>query len=469
MFNHVLIHTTLFCFCCILSVVAGKATPNRGRCTIDVVPNLSPADFLQLYYLQKPVIIPNVKISIKTKKIWKLTYLASKYGTVDVAVVTSTDMTQSRMRKSRMKLSTFVQKLRSSKLQKKQHSMDQDNADDNAEIFAFEKNPRLFEHAPELVIAANKIPIIYTQQMNRSTMNRSTIQANDWYLSIGSQHSGVHAHHHSDGWAYSFAGQKRWFFWPPRSSLPSLTHEARFPMHDWYTKHVYPKLTEMELPEECATVRGDFVYVPEGWWHSTLAESSITISIAVQSRVPVTVQGKQWKEAMKHSYMAKKEKPTTKEAQLFVQNMAHSLEQFEQIQKEQPNNAEAFHFGGTVMKRINAVQGNAVTWEGTLKELKMNEKAWTLSPRNCDCLHNYGVSLAKAKKLTRSIEMLTRAVNLCGNFQSHLQRSLESIQKIEAAQQQQQRQSDRAKGSEGETKGGTMRKSSKSHQREEDL
>lgn len=460
MFNHVLIHTTLFCFCCILSVVAGRAPPNRGRCTIDVIPNLSPADFLQLYYLQKPVIIPNVKTPIKTKQIWKLTQLASKYGKVDVAVGTSTDLTKSRgSGTSKMKLSTFVQKLRS-RSAKKQHM-------DDAEIFAFERNPRLFEQAPELVIAANKIPIIYTQQMNRSTMNRSTIQANDWYLSIGSQHSGVHAHHHSDGWAYSFSGKKRWFFWPPRSSLPSFTHVARFPMHDWYTKHVYPKLKETELPDECAAVRGDFVYVPEGWWHSTLAESTITISIAAQSRVPVTIQGKQWRIAVDKWWSEGeiKEKPKAKEAQLFVQNMAKTLERLERIQKEQPNNAEAFHFGGTVMARMNALQGNAVTWEGTLKELKMKEKAWKLSPRNCDCLHNYGVSLAKARKLKRSVEMLTRAVDLCGEFQSHLQRSLESIQKIEAAQQQ--RQSGRAKGSKGETIG--MTKSSTFHQREEGL
>lgn len=418
------------CCCCILTAAATTETPSRGRCTINVVPNLSPSDFLQHYYLQRPVIIPNLKTPIKTKQLWKLTHLVKMYGHVDVATGSSTDLTKSRgSGKSTMKLKTFVQNLRSHQ--------------GKAEIFAFERNPAIFEQAPELKISANKIPRKYTKQMNRSD-----IQASDWYLSVGSRHSGVHAHHHSDGWAYLFAGKKRWFFWRPRESLPSFTHVARFPMRDWYNEYVYPKLQVKELPYECAAVRGDFVYVPEGWWHSTLAESDITISIAAQSRVPVTLPGKQWREAVDKWWSEGEiQKNRQTRSKSFVRNMmARTLERLEKIQAEQSNNAEAFHFGGTVMARINALQGKKVTWNATLKELKMKERAYELSPRNCDCLHNYGVSLAKARRLKKSVKMLQRAVELCGGFQKHLKGSLESIKRILAAQQQPQSGAQRERG-----------------------
>ena len=65
---------------------------------------------------------------------------------------------------------------------------------------------------------------------------------------MGGKGSGVHLHHHSDGWSYLFEGQKRWFVRPPYT-LPRITHMGFMRMRYWLNEGVYPKLQKDSLLE----------------------------------------------------------------------------------------------------------------------------------------------------------------------------------------------------------------------------
>ena len=413
-----------------------QSKPDRGKCNIDIMPNLTPKLFYDNYYLQKPVIIP-INPSIRTKKMWSLNTLARKYSKTLVKTGDSNTLTKNRgSGQTTMTLKKFIKELRRSVNPTSPSSFNQ-----NKEIFAFERNPILFNRAPELIKSANAIGARFLKIINRTNSTLS-----DWYISIGNKNAGVHAHHHLDGWTYMFQGSKRWFFWPPFGSLPAFTHVARFPIKEWYYKFVYPKLQNEEMPIECAVLQNDFLYVPEGHWHATINLSPIVVAIASQLRVPATKKGRTWRYeisiiflfiimSMSNTYLL-----TTfyffitshqRDAVDFWGSSKHiekTIKRLERIQKEQNTNAEAFHFGGVVMARKN--KGTA-SWEMIRKELKMKQRAYELSPRNCDVLHNYAVSLAKNRQIEKAEEILRKAIELCGEFQPHLRTTLEVIQKLE--------------------------------------
>ena len=413
-----------------------QSKPDRGKCNIDIMPNLTPKLFYDNYYLQKPVIIP-INPSIRTKKMWSLNTLARKYSKTLVKTGDSNTLTKNRgSGQTTMTLKKFIKELRRSVNPTSPSSFNQ-----NKEIFAFERNPILFNRAPELIESANAIGARFLKIINRTNSTLS-----DWYISIGNKNAGVHAHHHLDGWTYMFQGSKRWFFWPPFGSLPAFTHVARFPIKEWYYKFVYPKLQNEEMPIECAVLQNDFLYVPEGHWHATMNLSPIVVAIASQLRVPATKKGRTWRYeisiiflfiimSMSNTYLL-----TTfyffitshqRDAVDFWGSSKHiekTIKRLERIQKEQNTNAEAFHFGGVVMARKN--KGTA-SWEMIRKELKMKQRAYELSPRNCDVLHNYAVSLAKNRQIEKAEEILRKAIELCGEFQPHLRTTLEVIQKLE--------------------------------------
>jgi ribosomal protein L16 Arg81 hydroxylase len=390
-----------------------KPLKRTGTCTIDVKPNLSSIDFLKNYYSKRPVIIPIPKIKIKTKKSWSINQLLRKYGEVSIKVGSSSVITENRgTGTTKQSLSSFIQDLQRGK---------------NREIFAFDRNSALFKRAPELIIAAQNIPFSYLQAMNRTKK-----QASDWYLSFGNKYSGVHAHHHRDGWSYMFQGSKRWFFWAPWSGLPSFTHVARFPIKEWYNKLVYPKLMKnIDMPEECEAVKGDWLYIPEGWWHATMTTSDISVAIASQVKRAVTKMGKKWSSIVK------------KFGHKNIVELQNTLKELEIIHKNQPNNGEAWFYGGTVMATLSNIlnkmdnnNNRNKQWERLMKEIKMKKEAVNISPRNCQALHNYGIALAKSRQFDLSIEMLKKATSLC-TWDQQFKKSYKSIQTLK---QQQKRQ-----------------------------
>ena len=457
----------LLCSLHVLSLPQKKIHTRHGRCTIDIRPNLAPEEFLKHYYLQKPVIIPIRTTSTQTKSVWSIERLVKMYGKVTVKVGSSSTLTKNRGTGTNNEtLSKFIQKLHAANTANRKTVVNV-----HEETFAFERNPHLFQAAPELVASAHAIPEIHSYL---DLLNRTDTTLSDWYFSLGNQFSGVHSHHHTDGWSFLFQGSKRWWFWPPWQALPAFTHVARFPIKQWYD-YIYPQFTRQERPAECLAIRGDFVYVPEGWWHSTMTTSLLSLGVASQVIHPITAQQQQWSLAVDSYWQLKQEQqqqllPTPrsrsskKGLDKELTRLKRMLDRFEKIQKEYPNNAEAWLFGGTVMGEIshhynrrksetNSVRRSssgssgssgdmrAKVWARIDKELTMKKKAVELNPRNCVTLHNYGIILAKARQVDTSIEVLNKAIDLkCGHFLPRILKSLQSIQKVNEQQLLKQKQ-----------------------------
>ena len=399
-----------------------------GKCTIDIRPNLSPEEFLNTYYLKQPVIVP-IKAKLKTNKHWSINQLKRKFGRINVKVGSSSHITKNRGTSTRQqKLSSFVQDLNEAN---KANKANMGNIGyTHREVFAFERNPDLFKNAKQLIRLANEIPFNYLHAINRTLLNQT-----DWYLSVGNLHSGVHAHHHSDGWSYLFRGRKRWFFWQSWSSLPPFTHVARFPIRDWYFHHVYPQLRPEEMPEECEAVKGDFIYIPEGWWHATLSMSDVSVAVASQMKSPVSELGQRWSSIVDHF------------GHKNVTELNATLQQLEIMHEKHSMFGEAWHYGGTVMGKLSALhnQKNHIDltkedqWNLVKKELAMKKTAVEISPTNCPTLHNFGLALVKSRQFDKAIEMLEKAVMLC-HWDKQLERSLEFVRDLIAKQQGYRRQ-----------------------------
>lgn len=97
------------------------------------------------------------------------------------------------------------------------------------DIYAFDRDSQLFSAAPELV---ELVQTTASKVFGADLFDPAEDEPWGHYFAMGSKGSGVHFHHHPDGWAYLFEGSKRWFFLPP-NELPPFTHEPYIPMKYW--------------------------------------------------------------------------------------------------------------------------------------------------------------------------------------------------------------------------------------------
>ena len=88
------------------------------------------------------------------------------------------------------------------------------------------------------------------------------------YLLISAEGSGINFHRHTNAFNGLVRGRKRWFFYPPHITPPRNTLGTL----QWYER-VYKK--EVAKPgrhlTECMQGEGDLIYVPQYWWHATIA------------------------------------------------------------------------------------------------------------------------------------------------------------------------------------------------------
>jgi hypothetical protein len=383
------------------------------RCTVDIVAarGLAPARFLREFYLQKPVIIRDVDADL-----WDLRTLVAAHGAVMVATGTSSDLTKYRGSGTRsVALAELARRVLA-----KGHA-----AGATTEHFAFERNPALFKSIRP------SMPGRLMSALNRSTTNfmadtgQYTI---DWYFSLGKRDSGVHMHHHTDGFALIHEGTKRFFFYEPWSRLPAITHRSRFPIRQWLDERVYPHLLESERPLECASKAGDLVYVPEGWWHATIVESDYALAVAAQLRKPVSAPGRMWRKIVDRyasdlSYLENSRRSTRRTKQRVI---ADTLANIKAMLKDWPGCAEAWQFGGTLASELN----RPATWEKTMEEMRYKEKAFAMSPRNCETAHNYAIVLMKSRKLHDAVNVLSNATALCGAWQPQLWHALSKVHEL---------------------------------------
>ena len=263
------------------------------HCSIPRLPRsqITPELFQSKYYLKQPLIVTDVPTSPSPKR-WTTQDLLSNYGGITVGTGSSRTITKmGGTGRANAKLKDVIKAVRSNTV----HHGDVD-------VYAFDRDSQLFDQAPELINDLHKTASDIFGEMfatpkfvpTRRTFNATQYhhqQRNSslfrYFLSLGGKGSGVHLHHHSDGWSYLFEGQKRWFVRPPYT-LPRITHMGFMRMRYWLNEGVYPKLQKNSLLE-CVQYPGDLIYIPESWWHGTINEGSpITLSVSAQLKQPVT-------------------------------------------------------------------------------------------------------------------------------------------------------------------------------------
>jgi oxalate decarboxylase/phosphoglucose isomerase-like protein (cupin superfamily) len=269
-----------------------KSSKLKDICTIPRIhrSQMTPELFRSSYYLKQPVIVTNV-VSSPSAKGWTTEDLLSKYDEVPVGTGSSRTITKmGGTGRASAKLGDIIRALRTNNI----HHGDVD-------VYAFDRDSQLFQHAPQLIndvrnTASDVLGSIFAAPKLPSKVKFNTTAEKPiyrYFLSVGGKGSGVHLHHHSDGWSYLFEGEKRWFVRSPYT-LPRITHMGFMRMRYWLSDGVYPKLTFGKKTNdqqmlECVQYPGDLIYVPESWWHGTINEGKpITLSVAAQLVDPVT-------------------------------------------------------------------------------------------------------------------------------------------------------------------------------------
>ena len=341
-------------------------------------------------------------------KLWNTDYLLENYGSFSVGVGSSRTITKmGGTGRANARLGDVVEALRTNL----DHGGDVD-------VYAFDRDSPLFEEAPEFLesikyLAANVFGeeyVLADQELNAATTGSGTykdrklpggqryrasskLSASEWshYLSMGGKGSGVHMHHHGDGWSYSFSGEKHWYFHPP-NSLPLITHVGFMRMRYWVEKGVYPKLEDDEKPLECSQREGDLMYIPEGWWHGTINEGSpITLSVASQRRVGVTDLERRLAAASDAKNKGKNNK---------------SYKLLRRLLKDHPKNAEAWYILGIVSGRARKYHLD--------DELEAKQRAYELTRgRNCDVMNNLGSALVHHERYKEAESVLRDVMALC--------------------------------------------------------
>jgi hypothetical protein len=317
--------------------------------------------------------------------------MITKYGEKKIAVASSRLLTrQGGTAKEKVKLKDFFE-----------------SATTTFDIFAFERSSDLFAQAPELLKEANKLSQPYFHR---------SIKEQDWILSLGSKASGIHFHHHADGWSYLFYGQKHWFFSEP-TKTPYISHLGRIPMREWYEKYVYPRLLEHELPDECLQKEGELMYVPENWWHATVQPSApsspeYSISVASQLKQPLTEARFLWDEVLR---LNKNNKFTR--SQILDTAITYS-----RLAELTPGSSEIYNRLGHFLQQYRVEQeGNERDRDLQLVEMEikaLNTSVVLSEDRNCDILNDYAGTLISLGDCKESVRLLHKCIDLCAGFES---------------------------------------------------
>ena len=94
------------------------------------------------------------------------------------------------------------------------------------------------------------------------------------YLLISAEGSGINFHKHTNAYNGLVFGRKRWFLYPPEAPMP-FKETGSLPWFETIYKESWAS-TSYGQPgrnglEQCMQGEGDLVYIPQHWWHATIA------------------------------------------------------------------------------------------------------------------------------------------------------------------------------------------------------
>ena len=96
------------------------------------------------------------------------------------------------------------------------------------------------------------------------------------YLLVSAEGSGINFHRHTNAFNGLVVGRKRWFLYPPDTALSKTTEVTGALI--WFQKMYRPSwasprpgVAGKDGLEQCMQGEGDLIYVPQYWWHATVA------------------------------------------------------------------------------------------------------------------------------------------------------------------------------------------------------
>ena len=116
-------------------------------------------------------------------------------------------------------------------------------------------------------------------------VNQSSSETIEYVFGVGGIGSGTTLHRHGETWLHMIEGTKRIIMYPP-TTLPPLQYVVELSQRDWI-EQIYElnnKKVYNVRSEECTVRRGDALYIPSAWFHSSI-NCDETVALALQTVV----------------------------------------------------------------------------------------------------------------------------------------------------------------------------------------
>src|SRR3990167_10585283 len=397
-------------------------------------------EVFQNYSFEKPLLITNWvdQFCQSCKLYWNKSHLIEKYGNFSVKLGKSAEITNNHGDGvNTLTLSEFLLNYESSGL-----ALDQIDSLEKENFYTFDKNQFL---ANSELLSSLELPQFY------NTRKYSQLKSNKMenYLLVGGQYSGVTLHRHGDGWNILFQGEKHWIFYPPQ--IRPLGQYPCYKGHFHWMKENIHGADERREYYEIVQKAGDFIYIPEGWYHGTF-NKQLTVGIASQYSTAFSQKDLKYYykgKSLIRQYLAMKSEPDS-----HLVNDAISL-----FKQAIPLNDQAafdyYNEIGMGYEIINSyelalsyfkqsLQSNEFFADGFYNAARMynrfknytaaiscSTRAIELNPSDPSYYHNLGNSFNKLKQFDKAIVCYEKSLLLSNNKSLESFRSLGNIYKLQ--------------------------------------